>query len=117
MDTTSALASLDALSHETRLETFRLLMRAAPDGLAAGDIARKLEVVQNTMSAHLAVLTRAGLIEAQRAGRSIVYRASPGAIRELLLFLMEDCCQGDPEICAPLLEAVRCGPAGGSGCE
>jgi ArsR family transcriptional regulator len=111
MDLTAALACLAALGQETRLETFRLLMRSSPDGLAAGDIARRLGVVQNTMSAHLGVLTRNGLVLAERNGRSIAYRANHQAIADLLRFLMEDCCQGAPDICAPLAQLSACLPA------
>ncbi len=117
MESKEAITAFAALGQETRLDVFRLLMRAAPDGVQAGDIARRLKIVPNTMSAHLNILTRTGLVEAERAGRAINYRASPKAIRELLVFLMEDCCQGAPEICEPLLDAIVCGPAGGAGCE
>jgi arsenate reductase len=100
---------LSALGQETRLEAFRLLVRAAPHGLPAGEIAGRLGVVQNTMSAHLAALARCRLIRAERNGRSIAYRADYASIRELLAFLMEDCCQGAPEICAPFVDPVRRG--------
>lgn len=110
MDQHAALDSLAALSQETRLAAFRLLVKAAPDGLPAGEIGERLGVVQNTMSAHLAVLARCGLVSSQRKGRVIEYAANFAAIRQLLLFLMQDCCQGTPEICAPLLELVGCEP-------
>lgn len=109
MDQLSALETLAALSHASRLDAFRLLVRNAPDGLPAGEIGRRLGVVQNTMSAHLGVLTRSGLISARRSGRVIEYAVSFRRVRELLVFLMQDCCQGAPEICEPLLEAVACG--------
>lgn len=109
MDENTALQSLSALSQETRLDAFRLLVRIAPEGLPAGEVGSKLGVVQNTMSAHLAVLARCGLITPQRTGRIIKYSANFTRVRELLLFLMQDCCQGAPEICEPLLEAVSCG--------
>ncbi len=108
MDTGHALATLSALSQETRLETFRLLVKTAPDGLPAGEIGKKLGVVQNTMSAHLSVLERCGLITSRRLGRSIEYTADFTHIRALLLFLMQDCCRGAPEVCAPLFELVSC---------
>ncbi len=109
MDQNSALQSLSALSHETRLDAFRLLVRIAPEGLPAGEVGKKLGVVQNTMSAHLAVLARCDLITPHRRGRFIKYTANFKRVRELLLFLMQDCCQGAPEICEPLLETVTCG--------
>lgn len=108
MDEKAALEALSALGQETRLDAFRLLVRTAPEGLPAGEIGGKLGVVQNTMSAHLAVLERSGLIVSRRKGRRIEYAANFGRIRELLLFLMRDCCQGAPEICAPLFELVTC---------
>lgn len=102
MEIKSAVASLGALAHEGRLSTFRLLVQAGPEGLAAGEIARRLGVLPNTLSASLNVLSHAGLIDSRREGRSIIYTAHYHAMRELLAFLMEDCCAGSPEICAPL---------------
>ena len=110
MDKLSALDSLAALGQETRLETFRLLMRMAPKGLNAGEIARQLQVVQNTMSSHLTILTKAGLLTAERDGRNICYRANHAAIAGLLRFVMEDCCQGSPGDCEALTRAIACPP-------
>jgi DNA-binding transcriptional ArsR family regulator len=118
VEKTPAIAALGALAHEGRLDVFRLLVQAGPDGMAAGDIARATGAIQSTLSANLAVLTRAGLIAARRDGRSIIYAAAYDRMRELLGFLMEDCCAGKPEICAPLLEVANrsCpAPAGTSG--
>jgi len=108
MDINIALNSLSALSQETRLETFRLLIKAGPSGMAAGEIAANLDVVQNTMSTHLAALTRAGLIQRVRDGRSIRYSADFDGIRDLLIYLLQDCCQGDTKICAPIFESLSC---------
>jgi len=108
MDESKAIDALAALANETRLAAFRLLLRDAPGELAAGDIASRLGIVQNTMSNHLAVLARTGLISARKEGRNVLYRAEPAAMRTLLAWLMEDCCQGDSEICAPLLDLVSC---------
>ena len=102
----SALAGLAALAHEGRLSVFRLLVKAGPDGLAAGEIARKLGTQPNTMSAQLLLLSNAGLIRARREGRSIIYTADFDAMSDLLVFLTEDCCGGRPEICAPLAATV-----------
>lgn len=102
METKTAVASLSSLAHEGRLSVFRLLVQAGDAGLAAGEIARRLEILPNTLSASLNILNNAGLIVSRREGRSIIYRADYGAMRELLAFLMEDCCAGAPEICAPL---------------
>ncbi|WP_312409800.1 metalloregulator ArsR/SmtB family transcription factor [Shinella sp.] len=103
MDSTSAIAALGALAQTTRLETFRLLVRHEPNGIAAGELARLIEVPQNTMSAHLATLSRAGLITSERQSRSIIYRADLNGLRELSLFLLKDCCGGSTELCAPLI--------------
>jgi DNA-binding transcriptional ArsR family regulator len=103
MDGNEAIVVLAALAQETRLETFRLLVRREPDGVAAGELARLIEVPQNTMSAHLAVLARAGLARGERRSRSIVYRADLGRFREVVQFLLKDCCGGRPEVCAPLI--------------
>lgn len=102
METNLAVASLAALAHAGRLSAFRLLVRAGAGGLAAGEIARRLEILPNTLSASLNVLAHAGLIRSRREGRSIIYSANYNAMGELLTFLVEDCCNGSPEICAPL---------------
>lgn len=99
---------LSALAQDGRLEAFRLLIKAGPDGLSAGEIARALDVAPNTLSAQLAVLANAGLVGSRREGRSIIYAACYGAMSELLVYLMEDCCQGRPEVCAPLVQAAAC---------
>lgn len=108
MDESTAIETLSALAHETRLAAFRLLLKAAPGELPAGDIAARLGIVQNTMSSHLAILVRTGLISGRRDGRNMFYRAEPTAMRTLLAWLMDDCCQGNSEICAPLLDLVSC---------
>ncbi|MBU2090198.1 MAG: metalloregulator ArsR/SmtB family transcription factor [Alphaproteobacteria bacterium] len=111
MDNLSAIESLSALAQETRLEVFRLLVQAGPEGLYAGEIAARLDVLQNTLSTNLAVLSRAGLIQARREGRSIRYSADLNAMSALLGFLMQDCCGGRPEACQPLLKAIAPLPA------
>ena len=104
MDT--AIGALSALALANRLEIFRLLVKAGPDGMAAGDIARATDARPNTLSANLNVLSGAGLVRARRQGRSIIYRADYERMRDLLAFLMEDCCAGDAAICAPLARIV-----------
>ena len=106
METESAILALAALAQSTRLDVFRLLIKHEPEGLAAGEIAKKLAVPQNTMSAHLAVLSRAGLVTARRISRSIVYRADLVRFQAVMLFMLNDCCDGRPEICAPLVESL-----------
>ena len=108
MENDSAIAVLGSLAQGTRLDTFRLLVRHEPNGLAAGDIARELGIPQNTMSAHLAVLSRAGLVTSQRHSRSIVYRANIDILRSLTVFLVKDCCEGRPELCEPLMAELAC---------
>jgi ArsR family transcriptional regulator, arsenate/arsenite/antimonite-responsive transcriptional repressor len=94
-----ALAALAALGQPTRLEIFRLLIRREPDGLAAGTIAEGIGCPQNTLSSHLSILARSGLIKGTRSGRSIVYRADVEGMRALVAFLITDCCDGHPELC------------------
>lgn len=108
MDNGFAIAALGGLAQGTRLDTFRLLVRHEPDGMAAGDIARELDIPQNTMSAHLAILSRAGLVTSQRHSRSIVYRANIDVLRSLTVFLVKDCCEGRPEVCEPLIAELAC---------
>ena len=103
MESQVAIDIFAALSQSTRLDTFRLLMEYEPEGLPAGEIARRLDVPQNTMSTHLAILSRAGLIEAERHSRSIIYRAVVGRVREIASFLVQDCCGGRPDLCEPLI--------------
>jgi DNA-binding transcriptional ArsR family regulator len=103
MKTTSAVTALSALAHEGRLEIFRLLVRAGEPGLAAGEIARATGVLPNTLSSNLNILAGAGLVTSRREGRSIIYSAAYDRMRELLAYLMEDCCGGNAAICAPLV--------------
>jgi DNA-binding transcriptional ArsR family regulator len=111
METQDAVKRLSALAQDSRLDVFRLLVKAGPDGLAAGEIARRLDTAPNTMSAQLLVLANAGLIHARRDGRSIIYAVDFDAMSGLLVFLTEDCCDGRPEVCAPLAAvATRCCP-------
>lgn len=109
MDESIALATLAALAQPTRLAVFRLLVRHEPHGVAAGEVAVTLEVPQNTLSAHLAVLAHAGLVEGERQGRSIVYRARLDALRGLMVYLARDCCSAHPELCQSLLAELACG--------
>lgn len=103
MDTIAAVDGLSALAQPTRLETFRLLVKHEPAGLPAGEVARLAGVPQNTMSAHLRILAQAGLVSGERQSRSIVYRARLDRLRDLTLYLIKDCCGGDPSLCGPLL--------------
>lgn len=108
MEETSAIEAFSALAHPGRLAVFRLLVRAGPDGIAAGEIARAMDTPANTMSAQLAILARTGLIRSRRDSRSVIYSADFTRITALIGYLMEDCCQGRPEICAPIAAKAAC---------
>jgi ArsR family transcriptional regulator, arsenate/arsenite/antimonite-responsive transcriptional repressor len=111
MEIQLATKRLSAISQEARLGVFRLLVKAGPEGMAAGDVARKLGVAANTLSAQLLILSNAGLVRARREGRSIIYAINFEAMRDLLVFLTEDCCGGRAEMCAPLADiASPCPP-------
>ena len=115
MEILDAVRQLSALAQEARLEVFRLLVKAGPEGLPAGEIARRLDTAANTMSAQLLILSNAGLIRARRDGRSIIYSVDFAAMSGLLVFLTEDCCGGRSEVCAPLVDVAnrRCKPKKG----
>jgi len=107
MESKLALSQLSALAQDNRLAVFRLLVKAGREGLPAGEIAAAMDVPPNTLSAQLNILSNAGLIEGTRRGRSIIYTANYDAISGLIVFLMEDCCQGREEVCAPVMVAAR----------
>jgi DNA-binding transcriptional ArsR family regulator len=106
MDSSSAITALAALAQEGRLAVFRLLIKSGPQGTAAGKIARTLRVPHNTLSAQLAILCRAQLLRSRRDGRSIIYAIDLDGTRQLLSFLVEDCCRGSPEVCQPLIASA-----------
>jgi ArsR family transcriptional regulator len=110
MDISTTVKALGALAQESRLKAFRLLVNSGPEGLAAGEIARRLDIPHNTLSSHLAILSNAGLLSSRRESRSIIYSIDFDGTRELLAFLMEDCCHGQPELCEPVLDSLlsRC---------
>jgi ArsR family transcriptional regulator, arsenate/arsenite/antimonite-responsive transcriptional repressor len=107
MEKTGAAAALAALSQESRLDVFRLLVQAGPDGLAAGAVAEKLSLAPNTLSFHFDRLRNAGLVTCTRQGRSLIYAARYETMNALLGYLTENCCGGVPADCAPVL----CKPA------
>ncbi len=106
MDDTEAQLAFAALAQPTRLKAFRKLIAAYPEGLPAGEIADVCEVPHNTMSTHLTVLTRAGLITVERDGRVMNYRANVPGFRGLIRFLATDCCGGRPEMCGDLARLI-----------
>jgi ArsR family transcriptional regulator, arsenate/arsenite/antimonite-responsive transcriptional repressor len=116
MKQSQALLSFAALSQDTRLEILRLLVRAGPDGMAAGAVAEKVGVSPSNLSFHLKELERAGLVSARREARSILYSADYTALRGLVQFLMEDCCAGRREICGPRQGAKARGKAKAAAC-
>lgn len=108
MEKTDALAALSALGQDTRLDAFRLLVKAGSEGMLAGEIGQALDVRQNTLSSNLSILLNAGLVRNSREGRAIRYFADMDGMRDLLGFLMEDCCGGRPELCQPVIEKLAC---------
>lgn len=107
MNQNRAIAALSALAQPTRLTVFRSLVKAGPDGLAAGALSDRAGIPHNTMSTHLAILVRAGLVRSCRDGRSVIYAADLDGTRALLSFLVSDCCAGHPEICEPLAKIAE----------
>jgi ArsR family transcriptional regulator len=103
MEIKQAVNSLTALAQETRLRIFRLLVPAGEVGIPAGEIAERLDTPSATLTFHLKELTNAGLIESRREGRSIIYSLRVKGMQELLSFLANDCCQGQPELCVQLV--------------
>jgi ArsR family transcriptional regulator, arsenate/arsenite/antimonite-responsive transcriptional repressor len=115
MNEKQALAAFGALAQETRLQMVRTLVVAGPDGLAAGSVGEAVGASSSSTSFHLADLERAGLVKSRREARSIIYRANYDGLSKLVEFLMKDCCQGRPEVCAPavLAAAACCAPGKG----
>jgi len=108
MDKNDALGAFSALSQPTRLDVFRLLVKAGDAGMLAGNIGDALGVRQNTMSSNLSILNQSGLIRNERQGRSIRYFADMDGMSSLLAFLMEDCCGGRAELCQPVIDEITC---------
>lgn len=104
----NALAILAALSHPARLSTFRLLIRHEPEGLSTGQLVEASGLTQSTFSTQLAVMAKAGLVISRKQGRRQIQRVNMESLRDLILFLAKDCCQGRPELCEPLLAELTC---------
>lgn len=105
-----AVAALGALAQHSRLDVFRLLVQAGPDGVPAGQVAQALELAPNTLTFHFDRLRDAGLVTVRREGRSMIYAARFETMNGLLEFLTENCCQGAQQTCGP---ANICKPARG----
>jgi|688.fasta_scaffold323990_2 DNA-binding transcriptional ArsR family regulator len=111
MKSQNAVRALAALAHEGRLAAFRLLVKAGSNGLPAGQIADRLKMPPSSLSSNLMLLSHAGLVTSERDGRSIIYCADFSAMQRLLAFLIEDCCDGAPDVCAPLAAVLSaCSP-------
>lgn len=110
MEKNVAIDVLSALAHDLRIDVFRLLIRVGADGIVAGQIAQALDIRPNTLSNNLNILSSAGLIRSRREGRSIRYFANMDGMRDLLAFLMEDCCGGQADLCRPVLDRIVCAP-------
>lgn len=116
MDETRIVAALAALAHQTRLRIFRLLVRAGPSGVPAGEIAEHVGISATGMSFHLKELDHAGLVTSTRQGRFIRYAVRVEGMRQLLTYLTEDCCRGQPELCGSIIKTVKavCTSKGGT---
>ena len=108
MNTDTALSALAALAHPTRLDAFRLLVQHEPEGLSTGELVDASGLTQSTFSTHLAVLAKAGLVKSEKRGRQFIQHAEIGRLKDLMLFLAKDCCQGRAELCEPLLAELAC---------
>lgn len=106
--------AFQALAHDIRLSAFRLLVQAGPGGLAAGRIALELGVPASTLSAHLNRLEQAALIHSRRERQRILYSVNPEGTRELVRFLLEDCCGGNPHVCGVSIKEADTRSAGGN---
>jgi DNA-binding transcriptional ArsR family regulator len=110
MDKQQAIESLSALAQDTRLSAFRYLVARSPEGKNAGEVAKHCKVPHNTMSTHLSILDRAGLINSEKQGREVIYSADISGLRFLVDFLAKDCCGGRPEICGEVFAGATCAP-------
>lgn len=107
MEITNILAGLSALAQENRLETFRLLVKAGPDGMPAGEVAAALGLPPNTLTFHFDRLRHAGLVTVRRDGRSMIYAAKFETVDALVAYLTANCCSGEPEKCFPTKRTAR----------
>lgn len=110
MEQNTAIEAFAALAQSSRMAIFRLLVRAGPDGLQVGEISRRLDIVTSTLSGHLSILRRAGLLVATRHQREIHYSAHLKAVNDLVGFLLADCCEGRQENCSEIMSLLEVEP-------
>ena len=108
MEIKKAVVALSSLAQESRLKIFRMLVKAGPEGMAAGEIAEKMKIPANALSFHIKELTNAGLLKSKKVGRSVIYEMHTRNIGGLMSFLTEDCCQGHPDLCMPSSASSCC---------
>ena len=108
MENSDAVAALAALAQDNRLDVYRLLVQAGPEGMPAGRVASALKLAPNTLTFHFDRLRQAGLVTVRREGRSMIYVARYEAMNDLMAYLTENCCRGAPDQCAPV---AACKPA------
>lgn len=108
MELDAVLSALAALSHRTRLEAFRLLVRCEPEGLSTGQLVEASGLTQSTFSTHLAVLVASNLVTGEKRGRQIIQRANIATLRDMMLFLAKECCAGEADFCEPLIAELSC---------
>jgi DNA-binding transcriptional ArsR family regulator len=108
METQNALSVLAALSHPVRLSAFRLLVQHEPEGLSTGQLVEASGLSQSTFSTQLAVMAKAGVVITERRGRQQIQRANIAALRDLMVFLVKDCCQSRADLCEPLIAELSC---------
>ena len=108
MEIKRAVTALSSLAQESRLQIFRMLVKAGPEGMPAGKIAEKIKIPPNTLSFHIKELANAGLVKSQKVGRSVIYAMHTRNIGGLMSFLTEDCCQGHPDLCMPASASSCC---------
>lgn len=108
MEMSDATRAFEALGHPTRLAVFRLLVPLDSSGIAAGEISARLSLPPSTLSSHLALLQDAGLITMRREGRYLRYSVHRAGVAALIGWLLQDCCGGSPDLCAPVLARIAC---------
>lgn len=107
MDQKLAIDNFSALAQDSRLAIFRLLVRLEPHGLPVGEISRLLDIIPSTLSGHLGILKRAGLLKSTRRQREIHYTANLDHMGDLIRFMLQDCCNGKVENCGEIISLIK----------